>query len=184
MGRLLDETTVKMGLRELCPDIHFDMATNLNGWHPSQSLRQGVFWHGQHVCSMDRGMIPEFKQWTVITKYVPVGWEEADKEDVSISTQVIPMTSEEYRDALLHVMAKDTGYEWRPDGAIIRYTPMAYRKVQGRVAMVGWRHTFERIINRNLPGLTRSAIASKFGVDMLKFPVGTPQEMVAALLEE
>jgi hypothetical protein len=72
----------------------------------------------------------------------------------------------------------------RPDGAIIKYTPVAYRKVQGRVALVGWRHTFERIIFRDLPGLTRHAIAEKFGVDMLLY-AGVPKaELYAALIEE
>lgn len=184
MGRTIDAAVIEKGLIELCPDIHLDASTKKGEWHPHQAVRQGVFWHGQHICSMDRGLVPEFKQWTVITRYVPVGWEEADKDDVSIQSQVIPPTDSEYLDASLLLMNKTVGYEMRPDGAIIRLTPMAYRKVQGRVAMVGWRHTFERIIYRDLPGLTRAAIGKKFNVDMLIY-AGVPKaELYAALIEE
>jgi len=184
MGRLIDASIIERGLIELNPDIHFDAGTKKGEWHPYQATRQGVFWHGQHICSMDRGMVPEFKQWTVITRLVPVGWEEADKDDVSIQTRVIPPSDSDYVDAALHVMNKTTGYEMRPDGSVLKYTPMAYRKVQGKVALVGWRHTFERIIFRDLPGLTRSAIASKFGVDMMLY-FGVPKhELHQALIEE
>ncbi len=183
-GRTLDSTTIEKGLKELCPDLRFDVGTKLGAWHPHQKIRQGVFWHETHICSMDRGLVPEFKQWNVVTKMVPVGWEEADKEDVSLQSKVIRQDSTEYVDAILHLMNKENGYEMRPDGAIIKFSPVAMRKMQGRIVLVGWRHTFERIINRNLPGLTRSAIAQKFGVDMLKFPIGAPHELHAALVDE
>lgn len=191
-GKTLDSAIIERGLLELCPDLQFDLGSKLSDWRPTLAighkkhgkLRQGVAYRGRHICAMDRGLVPEFKQWSVITRLVPVGWEEAEKDDVSLQTQVIPKTSDEYVDCILKCMAKEQGYEYRPDGAIIRYTPMAYRKVRGGVIMVGWRHTFERLINANLPGLTRSAIAQKFAVDMLKFPVGAPHELIAALTEE
>lgn len=184
MGRTIDAAIIEKELIELCPDMHFDAGTKKGEWHPYQAVRQGVFWHGQHVCSMDRGLVPEFKQWTVISHIVPVGWEEADKEDVSIQLEVIPPSSGEFLDAALHMMNRTTGYEYRPDGAIIKYTPVARRKTRGRVALLGWRHTFERIINRNLPGLTRGKIAEKFGVDMNIY-FGVPKnELYSALIEE
>jgi len=61
---------------------------------------------------------------------------------------------------------------------------MAYRKVRGRVIMLGWRHTFERLINANIPGITRDSLMVKFGVDLLKFPCGAPEEIRAELMEE
>lgn len=183
-GRTIDAAIIERGLIELCPDIHFDAATKKGEWHPYQATRQGVFWHGQHVCSMDRGLVPEFKQWTVITRKVPVGWEESDKDGVDMNIQTIPTNATEYADAALLIMNQTVGYQMRPDGAILKFTPMAYRKVQGKVAMVGWRHTFERIIFRDLPGLTRTAIASEFGVDMNLY-MGVPKhELYAALIEE
>lgn len=184
MGRTIDAAVIERGLIELCPDIHLDPTTKKDHWHPYQSVRQGVFWHGQHICSMDRGLVPEFKQWTVVSHLVPVGWEEADKDDVTIQTQLIPSTSSDYLDAMLHVMNRTTGFEMRPDGSILKFWPVATRKTRGRVAMLGWRHTFERIIYRDLPGLTRRDIAEKFSVDMLLY-AGVPKaELYAALIEE
>lgn len=175
---------IQRGLQELQPDLHFDAATKLGAWHPYQALRQGVFYHGIHICAMDRGIVPEFKQWSVIRKLVPVGWEEADAEDVSLHHRTIHPGDPVFMDAALACMRQDLGYQYRPDGCIVQYTPMAYRKVKGKVVQVGWRHTFERIINADIPRLTRSSIAAKFEVDMLKFPVGAPHEIIAELVEE
>ncbi len=183
-GKDIDSSVLERGLRELCMDLHFDAATKQGAWHPYQATRQGVFYHGIHICSMDRGIVPEFKQWSLVRRLVEVGWEEADKEDVSIQYNAIPSTNADYIDAAVRCMAKTVGYEYRPDGCIVKYTPVAYRKVRGRVVQLGWRHTFERIISRDLPGLTRDAIGRKFEVDMLKFPVGSPQEIIAELVEE
>ena len=184
LGKTIDSSVIEKGLLEINGDLRFDVATRQGAWHPSQKVRQGVFWHETHIASMDRGIVPEFKQWSVVERVVEVDWSQADKDDVSIQTEVVPTTSEEYVNALLHIMAKDVGWEFRPDGAIVKLTPVAKRKMQGRIIWLGWRHTFERIINRNLPGLTRSAIATKFGVDLMKFPVGAPHELHAALVEE
>ena len=183
-GKTLDSAVIEKGLKELCPDLHFDVATKRGAWHPRQKTRQGVFFNETHICSMDRGLVPEFKQWGVVEKEAEVGWDEADKEGVTMKIRVIKPWEPEHLDASLRLMAKEVGYEMRPDGAIIKSWPVKIGKGQGRVELVGWRHTFERIINRNLPGLTRSAIAAKFGVDMLKFPIGAPHELHAALIEE
>jgi len=183
-GKLIDAAIIERGLIELNPDIHLDAATKHGEWHPHQNLRQGVFWHGQHICSMDRGLVPEFKVWSVVNRLTEVGWDEADKEDVTIQTRSVPSTDPDYLCYALKIMANENGYSYRPDGTIIKYTPVAYRKLQGRVIQVGWRHTFEKIINRNLPGLDRMAIAAKFSVDMMRYPIGAPHELHAALLEE
>lgn len=180
----MDAAVIQRGLRELQPDLHFDFATKHGGWHPQQALRQGVFYHGIHICSMDRGIVPEFKQWSVVRKLVPVGWEEADGEDVSMQHRLIPPGDPAFLDAALAVMRQELGYQYRPDGCIVQYTPVAYRKARGRVVQVGWRHTFERIIHADIPRLSRLAIGAKFEVDMLKFPVGAPHEIIAELVEE
>jgi hypothetical protein len=184
LGKTLDSAVMVRGLKELNPDFNFDVATKMGAWHPRQATRQGVFLNERHICSMDRGIVPEFKQWSVITSLLEVGWEEADKEDVTIQYSVIKPSQPEFLDCALHVMNKDTGYEYRPDGSIMRYTPVAYRKKRGRIVLVGWRHTFGRIIAAGIPGCTPHSIGEKFGVDMWQFPMGSPQENYAALIEE
>jgi hypothetical protein len=181
---VIDSVVIERGLREINPDIHFDMATNLGAYHPMQSIRQGVFFHGQHICSMDRGPVPEFKQWQVVIRTTEVGWEEADKEDVDILWHTVRPDDPEYVHALLRCEARDNSFQIRPDGTVLRLTPVAKRKVRGSVIQVGWRHTFEALLRRDLPKVTRMALAQKFGVDMLAFPVGPPEEVISELLEE
>jgi hypothetical protein len=184
-GQSLDSETIKKGLRELCSDLHFDMGTNLNHWHPMQDTRQGVFHNGRHICSMDRGMCPEFKVWDVQTRVVPVPLNQADQEGVRVFYSVITLDTPGYEE--LHLAAQKGKYEdlqVRPDGTLIRLAAHKEQKARGRVIRVGWRHTFERLILGQVPGITREALAAKFNVDMWKFPVGGPDETFAQVMEE
>jgi len=183
-GKTIDSAVIEVGLKELNPDFNFDVATKRGSWHPRQATRQGVFLNERHICSLDRGPVPEFKQWSIITKLLEVGWEEADKEDVTMRFDVIKPSQPEFLDAALHVMNRDHGYEYRPDGSICKYTPVAYRKKRGRIILVGWRHTFGRIILANISGCTPDTIGAKFKVDMWQFPMGSPQENYETLVEE
>ena len=97
-GTTLDSATVERGLKELCPSLHFDMGAKLGIWHPKIQDRQGVFYNGGHICSMDRGVIPEYKLWSVSESVVEVDWAEADKDDVSIHWQRIAPGAEGYDD--------------------------------------------------------------------------------------
>ncbi len=92
LGQQISEVTLKKGLRELNPGFHFDMATKLGFWHPRQAAWQGVYYQGQHVCSMDRNddqmMVPEMsinqtekfwdiekKEWVHrILRQLKIGW--------------------------------------------------------------------------------------------------------------
>ena len=68
LGASLDITTLQRGLREIDPDIHFDVGGNLNLTHPRLSEWCGVFCRGQHITSMDRGpTIPEYNVYAVKT---------------------------------------------------------------------------------------------------------------------
>jgi len=77
-GNMIHETVLKRGLKELCPDVHFDMAAALNIWHPRIDEWQGIYVNGRHVGSMDRGSIPEFTIYELIgglpDKALRIGW--------------------------------------------------------------------------------------------------------------
>jgi hypothetical protein len=78
-GFYLNEADIKKGLQEINPDIHFDMGGNLNLYHPSIERWQGVFHNGRHICSMDRGVIPEYDCWGMNkhgqkVKIMRIGW--------------------------------------------------------------------------------------------------------------
>lgn len=183
---MLDGVLVERGLRELNPDIHFDLGGRHNIEHPYAVTRQGVFYRDKHLCSMDRGMLPEYKIWATQKRLVELPWFAADREDASISwTEVLP-TEPGYMDLrILGEKELDPQYMIRKtDGKLLRCKVMGYEPVGRRCMRVGWRHTFERILANEIPGVTRKAIAEKFGVDMDKFPAGSPDELVAALVEE
>lgn len=62
-GTPIAEARFKAGLRNLNPDIHFDLADRHNLYHPNIERWQGVWLRGQHLSSMDRGMLPEVDFW-------------------------------------------------------------------------------------------------------------------------
>lgn len=185
LGHPIHESTIKAGLRELNPGLHFDLAAATGQLHPFIHQRQGVYFQGQHLCSMDRGMIPEVKQFGVRSMRVPAEWWEADKDDVSIEWVTIRPEMPGYRD-LRELADKqlDCNYALRDDGSLMKMQPMKTIKARGRCITLGWRHTFEGILRHGLSGVNRMTLGAKFGVDMLKYPVGPPEEVAAALLEE
>lgn len=187
-GKTIDGAVMERGLRELNSSIHFDMGTKLGQWHPYQATRQGVFYNGNHICSMDRGLVPEYKQWECAKAWVPVDMSHCDDDDARIAWETVDSTVPGYVELRIDTInGKRDDYSIRHDGRLIRLVCRKEQTVMGHVVFVGWRHTFEKILLRQIPGVTRQTIAEKFGVDMLKFPMGasgTPEEMLAALHEE
>lgn len=184
-GRSIDSSVIEQGLRELNPDIHFDMGADLGMWHPRIDSRQGVFYRGNHICSMDRGMVPEFKIWTVKEEVVEVPWSDYDKEGVSIQYRVIAPSEPNYIENFMKAI-KGNDPEWQTlgDGKLIRSFCLQVRKVRGRCLRVGWRHTFHRVAGYGIPHVTKESIAAKFHVDMNVMLVGSPDEIAQAILEE
>jgi hypothetical protein len=184
-GHALDSAIIKRGLIELNSGFHFDLAVCIGQWHPNIENRQGVYYMGSHICSMDRGIVPEFKQWIVGRAITEVPWSEADKEDVSIHYQILRTSEPGYDDLYqLALLGSDPSLQVLDGGYLARMTPKGYRDSIKYVEKVGWRHTFEGILNHGVPNVTRQSLASKFHVDMMKFPVGSPEEVYAALMEE
>lgn len=198
LGTALDSAVIQRGLRELNKDFAFDVAVNRpSDWESVVQFRDHAaleavrknrmpVMHGErYLCGLDRGVVPEFKQWAVKNQIVELPWADADKDDVSIQWVTVQPWEEGYIDLyLLAQTGADPAYSIMPGGALVRRRAVGYAKVRGSVIMLGWRHTFERIIAANIPGATREAIAAKFGVDMNKYPTGAPEEVIAALTEE
>jgi len=184
-GRAIDEITLKNGLRKLAPGIHFDLGGATNQLHPYIEVRQGVFFEGKHICSMDRGFIPEFKLWSVRTQAVEVPWSDADKEDVAIAFERIFPGAEGYEDIAERArQGKDLHLAMHVDGSVIRQYPRAVRKVRGTCIRVGWRHTLCQLLAARIPGITRESLAKTFSIDMGALIVESPDEILAAVGEE
>lgn len=201
LGRALDSQTIQTGLRELNKDMAFDVAVNRpNDWAsvlqaPPKALatiqrdRLPVMYANKYIVAMDRGMVPEFKQFGVVEQVVEIPWSEADSESESLMAGIAYMQvaphEEGYIDLMLEAMSgKRLDLTILPGGIVCRRVCRGISKVRGRVLRVGWRHTFERIIYEDIPGITRKSLGEKFKVDMLKYPMGTPDELIAALVEE
>lgn len=183
-GHGLSSATVEAGLRELNPEIKFDLGGTHSLWHPYIDTRQGVYYRELHICSMDRGIIPEFKVWETKKKVVPIPWSEADREDASIRYETLSPDTPGYEDLkILAATGSDPEYILRGD-AVLKCQAYGYAMASKRCLRVGWRHTFERLISAGIPGVTRQALAEKFGVDMNKMAQGTHEELIAALVEE
>jgi len=196
-GMSLTSSAIEAGLRELNPDINFDVAVRKPeefGYSLQtdpvrrRAIEQGrlpVCHLGRYICSMDRGMVPEFKVWGVQTTRVEIDWREADLEDASIQYETIPPSDPTYDDLRSDAeRGQDDGLQIMPDGRLARMRCFATKKSRGRVLHVGWRFTFHNLINADIPGVTVQTINKKFNVDMSKIPVGSPEELHAALVEE
>lgn len=148
-GTCIDEVVFKRGLQELNPDLHFDLGGAHDIWHPGISERQGVFFKGKHICSMDRGSLPEFSIY-----------------DMKIATVEVPVSEIHPSEVAVPVSLNGT-------------TAYVRRPVKNRCLRVGWRHTVERLIQKRVPGITRKAVSEKFNVPMLYFQGDTNELEVA-----
>ena len=196
-GRKLDYVKVEQGLRELDPRFHFDMLTKHGFEHPYQRIRAGVWHDSKHISSIDRGVdksgtyvgIPEFKQWESIWGWAEILPSEQHLYDmVSMPYLEVLPSDEDYEEARRRGLKNDWPYtivqhQGEPDKVARHIHCKAWKEKLGRVMYVGWRHTFENILLK-LPHISRSALGAQFGVDMFKYPVGPPEEVMACLVEE
>lgn len=183
-GASLSAAVVEAGLRDLNHELHFDLGARSGQWHPYIDTRQGVYYRENHICSMDRGIIPEFKVWETKKRIVPIPWSEADRDDASIKYEVLSPTVPGYEDLkILASSGADPEYMLRGE-SVLKCQCYGYETASKRCMRVGWRHTFERILAYGVPGVTRQSLSEKFAVDMNKMPQGTHEELIAALVEE
>lgn len=193
LGKTISSIAIESGLRELCPDIHFDMPNNLSGasfvvgsvpdFEVINSNRQGVYWNGNYVCGMDRGVVTEFKLWEEAdgVEEIPPGDESKFDDGCCTYIEILP-TDSFYNQALLKAEKNDDNFTLGECGQVYKWAYFRFTKVRGRIIRLGWRHTFENLIRARLPGVTRGGIEHKFSVDMSFKPVGP--DAGAAISEE
>lgn len=191
MGQTLQESTVKRGLLQMQPELHFDMGSCLNIWHPYRETRQNVFYRGKSIGAMDRGTLPENPIWSVRKSIVEVPWSEVRYGEVALSvTQNVIGRCQKCKHtweiphrpfgiiacpSLCGNMADSTDatcWEWadRPTG-----TCYVRRSERDRIILVGWRHTFWRILGFGVPGITRSGLESEFRINLEEKPLEEPE---------
>ena len=70
------------------------------------------------------------------------------------------------------------------DNKLFAYIGTVPKTVRDRVIRVGWRHTLERIVLKNIPNVTRDTLGRKFNVNLWMYPKGSPEEMWDAVIAE
>ncbi len=148
LGRTLDDALIKRGLMQLDPGFHFDVGGNLNIWHPYQSERQGVWHLGKHLCSMDRGIVPEFPLWSTVRERVTL-----PACELRFSEVTDPLTFWE-------TVTGEDGQEMQTGFASV------IRERRDKILRVGWRHTLSQIAKKKIPRAGLFEIEAKFGVDL------------------
>lgn len=177
-GRSLDASVIQRKLLELNPDFSFDVMNKLSecvpvlgaGFKRLNPLRQGVYWKGTHVCSMDRGVVPEYPTFFTVKRRMPVDAAHADDDGVVTTWRAISPGQPEYVDALLHALNQDAGWELRPDGVIIASEWSKTVEAAGPKEYLGWRPTLLKIMRRGIPGVNFTTLGAKFETDMAILP--------------
>jgi hypothetical protein len=182
LGATLSSVEIEKGLRELCPDIHFDMPNNLEEaafvaqtarFDAINANRQGVYWNGRYLTGMDRGLVTEFKVWEEEDgiEEIPPGHEHLYDDGCCTYIEILPIDSF-YSEALSKAQAKDDNFTLGPAGQVYKWAYFRFTRVRGRIIRMGWRHTFENLATAGVPGITRRTLAKKFNVDLSFKPVG------------
>jgi hypothetical protein len=187
LGRSLDAADVQRGLRELNPDIHFDLPNNLASAsylidtpdrEKLDKLRCGIYYHGLYVTVMDRPICPEFKVWELEDGLEEIPVSMADKYDDVVTTYLEILPSDPiYHACLLKAQQKHDKFTIDKNGRVFAWSYTIPVKQRGRILNVGWRHTFENLIAAQIPGITRKALEKRFNVDLTLVPVGPDAEL-------
>lgn len=188
LGKTLSSAMIESGLRELNPDLHFDMPNKLGDasftcqtvdFDVINENRQGIYWNGRYVTGMDRGMVTEYKLWEEEDgiEEIPASDKERYGDGCCTYVEILPSDSF-YNEALLRAEKKDDNFTMDEDGKVFKWAYFRFTKVKGRIIRVGWRHTLENLIGVNIPGLTRRAIEEKFSVDLSLRPYGPDADAV------
>jgi hypothetical protein len=166
-GRFIPEAKLKAALTGLNPGFHFDVGGNLEMPHPQMNKRQGVYFHGRHLCSMDRDNIPEYKVWMLEPGVEDVSWGDIDRyDDCKVTYMQILPTDAEYLDAYLAFESKRDGYHMDVNGKLFHYRACRPSMTPSYIEYVGWRHTLHRILSHNLPGVNKGTLCQALGLDV------------------
>ena len=146
MGQALTCLDMQAALLRCNPDFHFDMGVKLNIWHPYQEGKQGVYFRGEHICSMDRGNVPMVPIWSTKTMWMRLPASELSYGEITAKDT---MTETEF---LVDGTERETGFYH------IR------RQEKDRLLWLGWQHTLRRVLNKKISGCDKAALEFELGV--------------------
>jgi hypothetical protein len=182
MGTTMQEGSVKAGLLALNSDLHFDMGVCLGLWHPFMDSRQNVFYRGNSVGAMDRGTLPEVPVWSTRKELVEVPWYDVRPGELALHTTTGVRGQCLKCNCTWDLPQRPIGWSgcfaacgnvgYASDLKLFHYENVftgkaqVFRSVRDRVLLVGWRHTFDKLIRATIPYITKAALEQKFGVNL------------------
>jgi hypothetical protein len=161
LGTTLHEFKIQRALIKLNRNFNFDWAVRLNIYAPNKVGKQGIFFGKKHICSMDRGTIPQSQIWS--TK----------KESKRLHTS--EMTYAELTDPMLM-----REIEYGVDGTE-RPTEYCFvmREVKDELLWIGWQTSLRKVLNHNFPGVTAETLGRELGVTIDVLKEGMQENLVA-----
>lgn len=198
LGHVIESSEIQRGLSELSPDLQFDLPLRrpsdyrfvfdpaaIEECERQRKGQCGIYHLGRYICAMDRGSVPEFKVWEKVRAWRPIEFSDRQLyEDTRCSYRTVGAGDRGYHEALSKAERNTEGYDLLPDRRVRIWSAQRLADGRGRVIKLGWRHTFEGLLAARIDGITRHRLGARFGVDMLKVPVGEIGDVVAALTEE
>lgn len=146
LGTMLNEFTIQRALIKLNPKFNFDWGGRLGIFNPKQTRIQGIWFGPKHVCSMDRGNIPQAPIWSTKREMVRIRY-----EDATAGERLDPIYSEEVEYGL-------DGLE-RPTGWVY-----VLREMKDDLLFIGWQAVLRKIVSKNFPGVTAEALSRELRV--------------------
>jgi hypothetical protein len=144
-GVTLNSADIVLRLSQLVPGIHADPGGRLGFWHPDVQIKQGLYYYHKHICSMDRGNMPQWPEWETEEGLAEVPL------DYAIAHSDFPVLS------------------LKPDGSSSMHesdTAFVMRPMLSEIKCIGWAEVFWRVLKAGIPGLTPAIIAATFRVPM------------------
>jgi hypothetical protein len=185
-GKSIDYPTMKKGLQELNRSIVFDDGCGQVIYMMNEGrMRAGIYFHNRYLSAVERTLMPEFSVYDGYDNFeVPCTRDEffvSPKDDLTHYVQEIVV--DEKTDPMRHmILSSFIGLDGSktlkngrggetivvrfPNGDIVISTPMKIVRLPSQVIQIGWREVFERLLQANIPGVSKESLGKKFGVDM------------------
>ena len=148
----LDSALVRTRLESRVPGLHFDLGGRQGVWHPDQEKVQAVRYYYRHICSCDRGEMPQWPEWTLAEGLASVPLDEALKHEEMPILDIDPL--------------EETGLLSDASRLYEHQKALVWRSQVDDIKRIGWAELFYRLLKANLPNLTPEWFAVTFRVPM------------------
>lgn len=195
----IEYTTFKDRLLELCDELVFDEGgQDERIYEGGNQNRTGIFYRGEHLCNVDRGVVTE---WEVVEDFLepvierisphealsnPLDEKITTHQDLfhprgdcfqqqcflDLNRKLGKRLHGEVKFGSGQSMARRMDVQLKNGETvpgILVYIYVREEMKKTSIARIGWRHAFEYLLAHKIPGITREAIEEAFDVDITNF---------------